>query len=197
MDRSQERREYFRIEDQVLLNVRAVDAEQAAGVRERIDDRVPDRFTVAANFAVNSRAMTRLLHGLTSQSPDVARFMRLMDNKVNHLARLFVLEEVESGQYPKLGVNLSAGGLVFPSQREFTAGDELETRMVLYPSMTGILTLARVVHCDRLANQPGELPWQVAVEYIHIRESDRDLLCSHIINRETEILRKQRGEDID
>lgn len=191
----QERREYFRIDDRVLLNLRPITEAEAAAVHERIVERVADRFTVAANFAVNSRATARLLHGLSSSSPDAARYMKLLDQKLNQLARLFVLDEIERGDYPLLNVNLSAGGLVLPSRREFAAGELLEMRMVLYPDMVGILTVARVVYCERQAQQPGDFPWQVAVEYEHIRESDRDLLVSHIMARETELLRRQRGED--
>jgi hypothetical protein len=191
----EDRREYFRIDDQVLLNLRPLEESAMAEVAERIHGRVPDRFTVAANFAVNSRAMARLLHGFSANSPDAARYMKLMDQKLNQLARLFVAEEVGSGEYPRLNVNLSAGGVVFPARQEFTKGQLLETRMVLYPNMTGILTISRVVYCERLANLPGDVPWQVAVEYVHIRESDRDLLCSHIMNRETELLRDQRSTE--
>ena len=193
-DSSEARREYFRIDDQVLLKVRAVDATEAAAIADRIADRVPDRFTVAANFAVNSRVMARMLHGFSSGSPDIARYLKLMDQKLNHLARLFVLEEVEGGDYPRLAVNISAGGLVFPSQRAFSADELLETRIILLPNLTGILTVARVIHSEA-APTAGDFPWQVAVEYVHIRESDRDLLCSHIMLRETELLRRRRGED--
>lgn len=195
-NRTEERREYFRIDDDVLLSVQLIDQDDVTRIADCIADRIPDRFTVAANFAVNSRAMGRLLQSFTSSSPDAARYMRLMDQKVNQLARLFVLEEVERGEYPKLNVNLSAGGIVFPSNIEYAKGQLVELRLVLYPEMTGILTVSRVVYCERLATTPGDFPWQVAVEYVHIRESDRDLLCSHIMSRETELLRRQRhGEE--
>lgn len=190
-----ERREYFRIGDQVLLKVRPVDANEVDAIVERITDRVPDRFTVAANFAVNSRATARLLHGVAADSPDAARYMKALDAKLNHLARLFVLEEVEAGGFPRLDVTLSAGGVIFPSPREFVPGDLLETRLVLYPNMTGILTVSEVVRCERNDDGPADMPWLAAVEYVHIRESDRDLLVSHIMSRETELLRRQRGED--
>ena len=67
--------------------------------------------------------------------------------------------------------------------------------MILHPSIIGILSMAHVVYCERLAEMAGSYPWQIAVEYSHIREADRDLLVSHIMNRETELLRRQRGED--
>lgn len=195
--RDQERREYFRIPDEVLLQVRPLAEADVPAVVERITDRIPDRFTVAANFAVNSRAMARLLHNISADSTDAARYMKHLDQKLNHLARLFVLEEVEQGEYPRLDVSLSAGGLIFPSSRTFAPGELLELRMVLYPAMTGILTVARVVHCESHEAAADGWHWQVAVEYAHIRESDRDLLCSHIIARETELLRRQRGESVD
>lgn len=194
---SQERREYFRIPDEVRLRVRPIGEVDVPAVVERITDRIPDRFTVAANFTVNSRAMARLLHSVSADAPDAARYMKMLDQKVNHLARLFVLEEIEQGEYPRLDVNLSAGGLVFPSRCAFAPGDLLEMRMVWYPQMVGVLTVSRVVHCDPRDATADGCPWLVAVEYVHIRESDRDLLCSHIIARETELLRKLRGEDVE
>ncbi|MBI5461884.1 MAG: PilZ domain-containing protein [Gammaproteobacteria bacterium] len=192
--RSAERREYFRIDDDVLLQVRQVDEAEVADIAEHIGDRMPDRFTVAANFAVSSRQMSRLLHGIMADTPDTARCLRMVDQKLNHLARLFVNEAVERGAFTRLHVNLSAGGLVFPSSVSFAPGTLLETRMVLPPSSMGILTVSRVVHCDPRDAAADGCAWLVAVEYVHIREADRDLLVSHIMNRETELLRRQRGE---
>lgn len=191
---SPDRRGYFRIPDEVLLKVLPLTAEAVAAVVERITDRVPDRFTVAANFTVNSRAMARTLHGIAQDAPDAARYMKHLDHKLNHLARLFVLEEVEQGAYPRLDVCLSAGGLVFPAEAAYAPDELLEMRMVVYPQMIGVLTVARVVRCDPRDPATDGRAWQIAVEYVHIRESDRDLLCSHIIARETELLRRQRGE---
>ena len=191
---SPERREYFRIPDEVLLKVRPLAPDAVPAVVEQITERVPDRFTVAANFTVNSRAMARVLHTIAGETPDAARYMKQLDQKLNHLARLFVQEEVEQGAYSRLEVCLSAGGLVFPSAAAYAMDDLLEMRMVLYPQMIGVLTVARVVHCDPLEKPAEDRGWQVAVEYVHIREADRDLLVSHIIARETELLRKQRGE---
>lgn len=192
-----ERREFFRIDDEVQLQVRPVDAAEVAELAEQIGERVPDNFTVAANFAVTTRQMSRLLHGMVSDAPDTARCLKMVDQKLNHLARLFVREAVARGAFVWLRVNLSAGGLVFPSALAFTPGDLLETRMVLHPSTTGILTVSRVVHCEPRDAMADGCAWLIAVEYVHIREADRDLLVSHIMNRETEVLRRQRGEHVD
>ncbi len=192
---SAERREFFRIDDEVLLKVSPITEADVEAIAARINDRMPDRFTVAANFAVSSRQMSRVLHGFSSDTPEIGRYLKMVDQKLNHLARLFVLEEAARGDFLPLHVNLSAGGLVFPSPIEHVPGTLLEMSMVLHPSTTGILSMSRVVYCERQVESAGAYPWQIAVEYSHIREADRDLLVSHIMNRETELLRRQRGED--
>ena len=189
-----ERREYFRIEDQVLLEHRPIDEAELESLRLRLADRIPDRFTVAANFATHSRAMNRILHGFSARSPELARYLRIMDQKLNQLARLFVMEEMALGVESALRVNLSAGGMVFPARSEIEPGALLELRFALLPEMIGVLAAARVVYCERAATGHPDHPWQVAVEYECIRETDRDLLCAHIMSRETELLRQQREQ---
>lgn len=191
----EERREYFRIEDQVLLEHRPISEAELEPLRLRLADRIPDRFTVAANFATNSRTMNRILHGFSTRSPELARYLRMMDQKLNQLARLFVMEEMGLTVESALRVNLSAGGMVSPARSEIAPGTLLELRFALLPEMIGVLAAARVVYCERAATGHPDHPWQVAVEYECIRETDRDLLCAHIMSRETELLRQQREQE--
>lgn len=192
--KSDDRREYFRLDDEVLLDYARVDETQIAALRERIFDRVVDRFTVAATFATSSRTMSRILSSFSAGQPDLARYLKMMDQKLNQLARLFVIEEMNAGEHSVTQVNLSAGGMVFPSTTEFSPDDKLQLRLALLPAMTGILAIVRVIYCERSAQGNG-LPWQVAVEYEHIRESDRDLIASHIMAREAERLRERREQE--
>jgi len=189
-----ERREFFRIDDEVVMEYRLVQADQVTAVRERLADRVPDGFTVAATFQTNSRTMNRMLQGFSASNPDLSRYLRMMDQKLNHLARLFVMSEMQADEQQRVIVNLSAGGMTFPSRQELSPGQLLEMRFAMVPDMLGILCVAKVVYCQRTAVGAGEHPWQIAVEYEVIRESDRDLLCSHIMQRETELRRLAREE---
>ncbi|HSH28514.1 MAG TPA: PilZ domain-containing protein [Thiohalobacter sp.] len=192
--KSDDRREYFRLDDEVLLDYARIDETQIAALRERIFDRVVDRFSVAATFATSSRTMSRILSSFSAGQPDLARYLKMMDQKLNQLARLFVIEEMNAGEHSVTQVNLSAGGVVFPSTTEFSPDDMLQLRLALLPAMTGILAIVRVIYCERSAQGNG-LPWQVAVEYEHIRESDRDLIASHLMAREAERLRERREQE--
>lgn len=191
---SDERREYFRIDDEVVLDYRTISTDEVDALVERIQARVPDRFTAASSFAATSRQMAQVMHKVQNQSPELARCLQAIDQKLNMLAQLFVTEEIQIEQQPTQAVNLSAGGLAFRSRQAIDTGSLLEMRIVLFPSLIGILNISRVIHCELLNDGNTQFPWQIAVAYEHLRESDRELLVRHIMTRETRRLRAERED---
>jgi hypothetical protein len=191
---SEERREFFRIADEVVLDYREIGEAEVEGLVSRIQAHAPDRFTAASSFAATSRQIAHLLHKMQSQSPELARCLLTIDHKLNTLAQLFVSEEMQIREQPSLEVNLSGGGIAFAAHQELRAGTLLEMRIVLLPDMIGILTVGKVVHCGRNAGGSVGFPWQIAVAYEHLRESDRELLVRHIMNKETRRLREEREQ---
>ncbi|HFD79067.1 MAG TPA: hypothetical protein ENK05_01580 [Gammaproteobacteria bacterium] len=191
---SDERREYFRIDDEVALDYRLIEEDEVEALVEKIRSGMVDRFTASSTFAATSRQMSHTIHRVQAQSPEIARCLQSIDQKLNMVAQLFVREEMRLDEQTTREVNLSAGGVAFRSQRELPLEALLELRMVLLPSLVGILTVSRVIHCERAADGELPYPWQVAVVYEQIRESDRELLVRHIMARETEQLRRRRSQ---
>jgi len=187
-----ERREYFRIDDEVALDYRLISEGEAERVREKIQSRMVDRFTAASSFTATSRQMTHVMHKVQNQSPELARCLQAIDQKLNMLAQLFVSEEINLHEQLTREVNLSAGGIAFRVQHEVKVDSLLELRMVLFPSLVGILTVSRVTQCDRAGDGNLKFPWQIAVVYEHLRETDREFLVRHIMLKETRQLRSRR-----
>ena len=192
---SDERREFFRIEDEIALDYRVIDENEVNRLLEKIRSRLVDRFTAASSFAATTRQMMHVIHKVQTQSPELARCLTAIDQKLNMIAQLFVTEEMEQNQQPTREVSLSAGGVAFRAGHELREGSLLELRMVLFPSLVGILTVSRVVHCEPIADGNKQFPWQVAVVYEHMRETDREHLVRHIMAKETRQLRSQRSEN--
>ena len=192
---SDERREYFRIDDEVALDYRLIGEGEAEQLREKIKSRVVDRFTVASSFTATSRQMTHVIHKVQNQSPELARCLQAIDQKLNMIAQLFVSEEMDLHEQSTREVNLSAGGISFRSQQKIRIDSLLELRMVLFPSLVGILTVSRAVQCERVNDANLKFPWQISVVYEHLRESDRELLVRHIMSKETQQLRSRRSEN--
>lgn len=190
-----ERREYFRINDEVVLDYRLVNDTGLDTLRDTIESPVPDRFTTASSFAASSRQIAHAFHSVQNDSPEVARCLQALDHKLNTLAQLFVAEEIRLNERTAQDVNLSAGGLAFRAQSQIDQGALLETRLVLLPSLMGILMVSRVVHCERVNDGDLQFPWQIAVSYEILRESDRELLVRHVMARETELLRRKRKHE--
>jgi hypothetical protein len=191
-----ERREYFRIDDEVALDYRLIREDEVDRLQEKIQSRVLDRFTAASSFAATTRQMTHVMHKVQTESPELARCLQTLDQKLNMVAQLFVSEEMQLNEQQTREVNLSAGGVAFRSQHEIDEDSLLELRMVLFPSLVGILTVSRVIHCERVNDDNQLFPWQVAVVYEHLRESDREHLVRHIMAKETRQLRdKSSGKN--
>ena len=190
---SDERREYFRIADEIALDYRLISDDEADRLVEKIQSRQVDRFTASSSFAATTRQMTHVMHKVQSESAELARCLQAIDQKLNMVAQLFVTEEMELNEQPTREVNLSAGGVAFRAQHEIGMDSLLELRMVLFPSLVGILTVSRVIHCERINDDNRQFPWQIAVVYEHLRESDREHLVRHIMARETQQLRGERS----
>lgn len=191
---NKERREYFRITDEVMLDYHPVNETDLESLQAAIESPIPDRFTTASSFAASSRQIAHAFHSVQNESPEVARCLQALDQKLNTLAQLFVAEEIGINERSAQDVSLSAGGLAFRSQHQINQGDLLETRLVLLPSLMGILMVSRVVHCERVNDGNLQYPWLIAVSYEIMRESDRELLVRHVMAKETELLRSQRQD---
>ena len=191
---SEERREYFRIDDEVALDYRPISQDEAERLQKKIQSRMVDRFTAASSFTATSRHMTHVMHKVQNQSPELARCLQAIDQKLNMIAQLFVSEEINLHEQPTREVNLSAGGIAFRVQHEIKVDSLLELRMVLFPSLVGLLTISRVIQCERAGDGNLKFPWLISVVYEHLREADRELLVRHIMSKETQQLRSRRSD---
>ncbi|MGA7802987.1 MAG: PilZ domain-containing protein [Gammaproteobacteria bacterium] len=178
------RREYFRVDDSVVLDYRVISEQELPALVDDLRRRSPTRFTAAAEFAATSRHMNRLLHKIRRVSPDLVRYLEAVDGKLNTLARLFLLEELDPPQQTAREVSLSAGGIGFRARGPLTAGDLVELKLVLLPSHTGVLTFGRVVYCEPCSAGDAEFPHFVAIEFDQLRETDRELLVRHLLGRQ-------------
>lgn len=192
-DASAERREFFRIEDQVTLSWREVrDDTHLEQILSIMENQTPDRFVTAATFAANSLHMNRLLNSIRSSQPDLSRYLQMLDDKLNQLAQLMVIEEGKVDQAPIRAVNLSAGGLAFFSDENLARDSLIELRLVLHPEMTGILAVGKVVNCENAdAAYASAGCYRLAIEIVHMRESDRDLMVKHILRKQTAERRRE------
>ncbi len=192
-----ERRNYFRIDDTVRLSLRQVSAEELETKLERLDHDLAGNFTVMSSLAAITAQMTVGLHRIENRDPDLAAYLRAIDQKIEVIGRAFIAQEPELAAEKALPVNLSAGGMCVGVNEDYPPGTLLEIRMLLFPSFTGLMIYGSVIEGGGPSGeveQEGRFQHLVRIEFTHIREQDRELLIRHLLRRQSAQLRDQHQE---
>jgi len=78
-----ERREFFRIDDEVALDYRLIDSSEVDQLLEKIQSQMVDRFTAASSFTATTRQMANVIHKIQTESPELARCLQAIDQKLS------------------------------------------------------------------------------------------------------------------
>ena len=191
-----ERRSFFRIDDTVRLSLGRVPAEELAGRLDRLDRGLDGNFTVMSSLAAITAEMTVGLRRIEKRDPDLATYLRAVDQKIELIGRALIAQEPELSAETAVPVNLSAGGMCVGVDEAFEAGALIEVRMLLFPAFTGLVIYGTVVESSPAAAEKarGRYRHLARIEFTHIREQDRELLIRHLLRRQSAQLRDQQED---
>ena len=186
MIKQEEKRKFFRIDDQIMLSYSIILGEDKVDYEDQSVQQSIDRFTLKARFDVLTLEIQPLHHKvIDSCSPDVALYLSAIDKKLNILSEYFVEAEISNMDMTVKNVNIGAGGMAFSSPNAIMTGTKIELRFILLPKLTGIFSYAKVVSCSQNnANNKDEKSYLISVEYVDMTSDVRDLIISHVITRE-------------
>ncbi len=187
-----ERRSYFRVDDQVRLALRKVPPGELDRLLQRLDLDLAGNFTVMSSLAAITAQATVVLRRIENRDPELASYLRAIDQKIEVIGRAFIAQEPELVAQAAVPANLSAGGMCVGVDEPLAPGDAVEIRMLLFPSFTGLMIYGSVVECQP-AEEPDAFSHRVRIEFSHIRERDRELLIRHLLRRQGDQLREDRA----
>ena len=198
IDHADDRRNFFRVDDTIRLSLARVPEDEFEERVERLDHDRAGNFTVMSSLAAITAQMTIGLRRIENRDPDLAAYLRAIDQKIEVIGRAFIAEESEEIAKHAVPVNLSAGGMCVGSHEAFAPGSHVEIRMLLFPSFTGLMIYGTVIDSAAPKVDDGQevqhFEQLVRVEFTHIREQDRELLIRHLLRRQSDQLR-DRFED--
>ena len=182
---SDERREWIRIDDRVLLEYRLL-TDPAEGP-------IPGIPPVAqeAISAVIAKPTSDLLlrNGEQLAESPLLPWMMKVDWLLEVIVKTLAKMQPEGIAIAQVAdVTLSGGGIGFLSLRNFAVGDMLSLKIVLSP-FTPIHTTARVIRSDQAKDG---ISYDIATEFIQLNPDDQDHLIRHIIQTQAERLRGRR-----
>lgn len=187
-----ERRQYFRVQDHILLACRPMEAtELASWATHPPADPMTAWFELGSRFRAEGRQLRRALQRTGEDRGELGRQLIALDQRLCDLTGLLLRSQWQDDGYQQThAVSLSAGGLAFTSERGYHAGQLLELQMMLPPDWIGVRAAARVVSCDSAGSAPGA--WRIALEYVALAERDREQLVRHTLGRQSAQLRQRR-----
>lgn len=188
----QERRRFFRIEDEIILNFRCIEQDQVP-VGETFQTYALDAFSLSSRLDLMTMESRSLLRKIERGDPDLAEFLKLIEQKIDLIGKALLAKEIELAGQPTRRVNMSACGIAFETDIAFSLGAALELKMLLPPALIGILAYGRVVYCRE--NRDYDLPvYHVAADFIGLRDQDRELLIRHVVKKQSQQLREKKNE---
>ena len=101
-------------------------------------------FTVMSSLAAITAQMAAGLRRIENRDPDLAAYLRAIDQKIEVIGRAFITSEPDLVSQVAKPVNLSAGGMCAGVDEHYDAGTELEIRLLA----VGLLSQLRLQLVD-------------------------------------------------
>jgi len=189
-----ERRRYFRIDDEVLLAYRVLDDHEIGRYREgALRARIRRESVQELVFHLDTR-LDALGEKLRAVDPAVREAIEILNRKLSLVERLAMQGEERVGDdenvHQLVKANLSACGLGVHGSAPVRIGAYVAIDLILLPEYDQLELVGEVVTC-REAEAPH--PYLIAIDFLDLREEDRDRLARHVIRKQTEQLRHERS----
>lgn len=170
-----ERREFFRIEDRIGLDVRKLPPFGELDDNPFKDDHLE---TLKAEFRRLDQDIKSQLASLADQDRLLTGVVKSLNGKLDSLARIMAFQQnpLQPGDWQD--VTLSEGGLAFStSLQAWQTGDRLAIRMTLPPELFQPRAVAQVL--DVQADATGGA--RVHTGFIRIHDGDRQQIARHVM----------------
>jgi len=180
-----ERRDFFRIEDDVYLELETISADKYNSAPDILANLHNDSFSLSADFATLNNSLHPVLNNIKQIHPDIAQYLELLNNKIDSLGELLLHKSSAYDENKRIKANISASGIMFESESTFKEGDLVRLELVLFPEKIGVLIFGKVIKIIESANQKQN----ISIEFEHIRDEDQELMIKHNLNKQMTDLR--------
>lgn len=188
---TEDRRRFFRIDDEVNLYFKVVD-EQTVLSASQVTNDVLDNCSLVTGLDVLDQEARLVMQLIEKSNPDVAEYLKIIDTKINLIAQETMRQGHEISDSNIRNANISASGVAFESITEVKEGEFLEVRLLLTSCFAVIVIYGKVIYCNKNANNDELMPFQIGLDYINLKDHDREVLIKHVVKRQMQQIREQK-----
>lgn len=190
---TEDRRDYFRIEDMAQIQCLPIDRSSA------LANICPAAFSQHNNGSLIRELQeidldnALLLRTIGDNNRDLEHYLKSINHKLDLIAKYLVEStEARPGQQTQL-VSISEGGLSFRSPVEYAEDSYLAVQLTLLPSHLSLVLFTRIINCSKGHNGPHS-DFSIGVSFVHLRDSDRQIIAKHIIQLQMAERREQKED---
>ena len=181
-----DRREYYRIEDMIALEITPLSALEAAS-SEVLQDESP-LFNLLSELHLSEFESQHLLRQISERDRTLSSYLKTLNKRVDLLSQ--VVAQTVLGKIGELQpVKLSEGGIEFEHANAYSPGTHLSIKLVLMPQALGLLLRAKVTHCT-----PRNGQFEIGTEFEAITDAQRQLLARYILQKQAQARRLAREQ---
>jgi hypothetical protein len=183
-----DRREYFRVEDRAQLRYHVVDAGAVATTpaESHFDD--ADLFWLMRELRNIDRENHNLLRSIAEQNRDLGQYLRGIGRKIELIAGALVARDPDHGSMTTQEISLSEGGMSLLVDPKLEIGATLAIELTLLPEQVGIVCYGEVIASR------DEPPMRSVIQFIRLRDADRQFIAKHIFQVQIAARRQQRDD---
>ena len=180
---SDDRRRYFRIDDEAEISFKAISDEE---YRAWSNGEIEDDHTRLAKL---NTELSISIANLRSHQPQLAKICELLNQKIDLTvsARNAPQGFIDDGELKS--INLSACGIAFHTDENLQQHENILLQLKLKPSGVSIITPGKVVAVDGASKTEKQV---IRVEFQDISENNQDLLMQHLFQVQSRGRKKQR-----
>lgn len=185
-DEIQEKRSFFRVDQELVLDYKVVDAYTAENetAEEQFDDPMPMHLFSKMNQL--DRQAHQLFQVITKDNKNVADYLKIINKKISLLSQE-IIASYSPTKMATTKVNISEAGMGFIAEKPIYKGSHIALRMVFLPDYSGLSCFSEVVRCESMK---GELH-HIAVKFQALNESDQQILSKQIMQVQLAAKRNQ------
>src|SRR6056297_391360 len=150
--RTDERREYFRVEDDIYLLWHTVSEDEYARAEDILKNLTDNDFSLSADFATLNNKFHPVLNNIKQAHPEIAQYLELLNTKLDSLGHHLLQQQEVFSEQKLTHVNISASGMMYAAAEPIPVNSLLKLEYVLFPEKVGIITYGKVVNTTPLEN---------------------------------------------
>lgn len=186
-----EKRQYFRIEQDVIFNFKPVNTDATSHISAEQHFDHAGALGLFSRFQQLDNDSHALLNEIHQQSPLVASYLDILNQKLNLLSQQSLSNEAVSAYDSDSGrIDLSQGGLGFNADSPIGIESWLAIKLVFVPSYTGIVAYAQVTRNQLQADGS----YLIGARFHSLNEEQEKTLAKQVM--QAQLLQKRRSKSL-